>query len=300
MVRRLASGQLLYEVPRQTVRRWGDRVQVILDRSQHLSPFIEDQTEFVTRLKRLLPHGAVELAVYNEVLEAVRQDDKKGGTRDYQLPEPHVPIIVLGDLGGMRLGGPPQFWRDWADALTERGCHALAVVPCSPLRIAAEIRAAVDVITWQKLGLARSCEEPELRRQIVDQLFQMLAFCRRVEPGLLRAVRRTIERATDASLESDFWQDARLLSRHPRAATLDHEQVSGFEVLPSGERERLLKLVRGFRRGLSPEVWISEIWGLDAESVQLLSAADVADAERWQRMLAAEAKQSTDDALLAW
>jgi formylglycine-generating enzyme required for sulfatase activity len=300
VVRLLATGQFLDHVPRQSVRRWGDGVQLILDRSQHLIPFLEDQRYFQQQLQKLLPHGAVQLAVYDELLDSLRSIVPGRGLGEYRLPEPHVPIVVLGDLGALLPGRGSKVWLDWADQLTRQGGQALVVVPCSPQRVSAALRSKLDIIPWQKLALAQSCESPAARRELVDRLFRLLSPFRRIEPGLLRAVRKMVESAADASLESDFWQDARLLSKHHRAATPDPEQMSGFATVSAEERRQVLEIVRSWRRELAPEVWISEIWGLDADSEALLPRVDAEDARRWQSVLASQVAGLRDDSLLDW
>ena len=300
VVRRLAAGRLIHEVPRQRMRRWGDRLQLVVDQSEHLIPFYADQVYFREHLQNLLPQGAIELATYNDVTQRFRLLNDQGRTRDYRLPEPSVPIIVLSDLGGLRQPASSTIWGEWVAELAGREGPVLAIVPCSPTRVPARIRRSIEVIPWQHLRLARSCEEATFRSHLVDQLFRSLAPAKRIEPGLLRAVRRTIEQATDASLESDFWQDARLSSNHSTAATPHRERMPDFRDLSPDDRRRVLLLIRKWRHTLAPEVWMSEIWGLDEESKSTLPPRDQEDAKRLAATLGAQVGATMSDAMLAW
>ncbi len=300
VVRRLAEGRVVHDVPRQTIRRWGDRLQVIVDRSERLIPYGPDQAWFLQNLKRLVPRTAIQLAVYDEARGSLRLITRNRPTRPYAFPDPGVCILVLGDLGVLGTAGCTRAWLEWTAGLLERGGRALAVVPCSPDRVPRVFRSAIQVIPWQKLALARSCTDEALRCELVDQMFRRLAPAKRIEPGLLRAVRRVIPRAGDASLESDFWQDARLDSTHRRAASPHHERMPDFRRLSPEDRRQALGIIREWRQPLGAEVWISEIWGLDGESESILPASDREDAARWQATLASRDSDECDDALIAW
>jgi formylglycine-generating enzyme required for sulfatase activity len=117
---------------------------------------------------------------------------------------------------------------------------------------------------------------------------------------LLRAMRRIITQAADASLEADFWQDPRLASPHVQGATPQADRLPDFRELTIEDRRRALAVIRQWRQPLPAEIWISEIWGLDAGSEATLPADDREDAQRWQATLAAHESGEFSDALIAW
>ncbi len=297
-VRQLAEGQLMDEVPRQAVRRWGDRLQVIVDRSERLIPFRQDMAWFLENLKRLLPGAAIQLAIYDESRDALRLVKRGQATSEYRYPPLGASMVVLGDLGALSQGEQAKTWLKWATGLSEREGHALAVVPCSSDRVARPLRASLRVIPWQKLAFAQSCRDVSTRRALVDRLFRRLSQAKRIEPGLLRAMRRRIAEATDASLEADFWQDSRLASRHCRGASLHGDRLADFRSLSMGERREALAVLREWRQPSAPEVWMSEVWGLDGESEALVPAKDREDARRWQETFLAQ--DDLSDAQVAW
>jgi formylglycine-generating enzyme required for sulfatase activity len=297
-VRQLAESQLMGEVPRQAVRRWGDRLQVIVDRSERLIPFRQDMAWFLENLKRLLPGAAIQLAIYDESRDALRLVKRGQATSDYRYPPLGASMVVLGDLGALSQGEQAKTWLKWATGLLEREGHALAVVPCSSDRVARPLRASLRVIPWQKLAFAQSCRDESTRRALVDRLFRRLSQAKRIEPGLLRAMRRSIAEATDASLEADFWQDSRLASRHCRGASLHGDRLADFRSLSMGERREALAVLREWRQPSAPELWMSEVWGLDGDSEAFVPARDREDARRWQETFLAQDELS--DAQVAW
>ena len=300
VVRRLAQGEWITQIPTESVRRWGVGLQVILDRSERLIPFYDDQDWFLEKLKRLVPPASIEVGIYNEAWDTIRLVQRQSGTREYRFPSAGTAIIVLSDLGALNQSKVSAAWTKWAASLADGDHRALAVVPCSPRRVSPQLRTLLQVIPWQKLAVAQSCADPVLRQSLVDRLFQYLAPAKRIEPGLLRAVRRLIAEATDVSLESDFWQDSRLASSHSTAATPQSDRLPDFQNLDIEERGRALSVIREWRQTLPAEIWISEIWGLDAESEQMLSKQDRDDAQRWQQLLDGGPEFETRAALRAW
>ena len=285
VVRRLAQGEWMTRIPTESVRRWGVGLQVILDRSERLVPFFDDQDWFLEKLKRLVPPASIEVGIYNEAWGAIRLAKRQTQTGEYRFPSAGTSIIVLSDLGALSESRVSANWTKWAATLADGNHHALAVVPCSPRRVSSQLRSLLHVIPWQKLAMAQSCADPALRQSLVDRLFQYLARATRIEPGLLRAVRHLIAEATDASLECDFWQDSRLASSHSTGATLQFDRLPDFQDLEIKERGRALSAIREWRQTLPAEIWMSEIWGLDAESEETLSKEDRDDAQRWQQVL---------------
>ena len=300
VVRRLAQGEWITQIPTESVRRWGVGLQVILDRSERLIPFYDDQDWFLEKLKRLVPPASIEVGIYNEAWDAIRLVQRQSRTREYRFPSAGTSIIVLSDLGALSQSKVSATWTKWAASLADGDHRALAVVPCSPRRVSPHLRSLLQVIPWQKLAVAQSCADPVLRQSLVDRLFQYLAPAKRIEPGLLRAVRRLIAEATDVSLESDFWQDSRLASSHSTAATPQTDRSPDFQNLDIEDRRRALSVIREWRQTLPAEIWISEIWALDAESEQTLSKQDRDDAQRWQQLLESELEVETRVALRAW
>ena len=122
---------------------------------------------------------------------------------------------------------------------------------------------------------------------MTDQLLTRLAFALRVEPQLVRAVRRTLfEGRADAGIESHIWQHEAFVSRHHEAATFDprsmHSLLPRFFRLEKEERRRIYELVRELRRDVYPGVWFSELLALERDVARgLLDPAELRQAAWW-------------------
>jgi formylglycine-generating enzyme required for sulfatase activity len=299
-VKHLAEGQWMHNIPRQSVRRWGDQLELIIDRSQRLIPFHQDQDWFLGHLQSLMPRSSIQLVLYDEARDRLLRVDSRGSVARYTAPDTRVPIVILSDLDALSVHSTTTIWQDWSEEWQPREAPVLAVVPCSPSLVRHSVRRSLCIIPWQKLVLTQNSTDAEKRKSLVDELFRFLAPAKRVQPGLLRAVRRSMPDAADASLEVDFWQDARLVSRHLRGATCEPEVQSHFIKLSIEDRQRALQCIRNWRYELAPEIWMSEIWGLDAESESLLSDSDREDARAWQESLVAMKSDEASDAMVAW
>ena len=299
-VKHLAEGQWMHNIPRQSVRRWGDQLELIIDRSQRLIPFHQDQDWFLGHLQSLMPRSSIQLVLYDEARDRLLRVDSRGRLARYAPLDARVPIVILSDLDALSVHSTTTIWDRWSQEWQPREAPVLAVVPCSPSLVRHSVRRSLCIIPWQKLVLTQNSTDAEKRKSLVDELFRFLAPAKRVQPGLLRAVRRSMPDAADASLEVDFWQDSRLVSRHLRGATCDPEVQSHFIKLSIEDRQRALECIRNWRNELAPEIWMSEIWGLDAESESLLSDSDREDARAWQESLVAVKSDEASDAMLAW
>ena len=94
---------------------------------------------------------------------------------------------------------------------------------------------------------------PERTEQLARRILTLLSFALRVEPRMIRAVRRMLpECRWDPGIESIVWQDEALSSRHCEAAAFDPEKVKELreqvmQVDPD-QRRAVYELVRGCGR----------------------------------------------------
>ena len=86
LIDRLSTGRAIERLPRKTRWRWGDRVQVIADRSHHLVPYWHDQDLVLAALRQLYPRHAFQTALIHEGLPEPVLLRHQGGKRRYRLP----------------------------------------------------------------------------------------------------------------------------------------------------------------------------------------------------------------------
>ncbi len=305
LVRRLANCEFPARLPRKRQRRWESRLVVVVDASERLTPFFEDQESLVAQLAARIPHGTIQR------LHTVDPDDgftylnHRHEIADWDF---HFParVLILSDLGILQRGDAgrlQQRWHRWGKRLIRHGFSLSALVPVSVAAASNDLRRVFDLVPWQRSS-AQFIHDAAIRQSLVNQLLGAVSPTVRLEPGLLRAIRLLIPVANDASLESDVWQHPMVTSGNPTAATLDHAAMQQrycreFAALPQKQRQELLCTIRAWRCAFrdAPEVWFQELLNLDTDSQRLLEERfpdDVRDAIRAIHHLAHIAKQPSD------
>ncbi len=293
LVDRLSTGRALEHLPRKTRWRWGEGVQVIQDRSQHLVPFWRDQDLVLAALRGLYPRHAFETAVIHEGLPEPIFVRHRQGLRRYRLPSPGALVLVLGDLACLQQGGEHRrrLWAQLGRRLAQNGNRLLALVPCPADRAQAEIGPQWHVLPWERphhVRITRPLGSAELAARAL-RLLRLVSPATRVEPELLRAVRLLLtDVPLDAGAESDVWQHPALIGSSCVAATLDPDEAKDlrrdFAREPERLRREVMELIRRWRTGLPPEIWYEEVLSLDADSRRLLP--DVRDVHRGEQFFA--------------
>ncbi|WP_205215850.1 formylglycine-generating enzyme family protein [Azospirillum brasilense] len=309
VVRRIANAQLPDPLPRRRQRRWGASIQVIDDRSRHLTPFWQDQDEVCQWLSRLFPVGTFSRARWLPGSEEPIRYTAHGIDTSYQPPPAGSLVLVLGDLGCLDRRGPRAIrrWLDFGRRLRAAGCVPVALTPCAPDRWPAGLRAVWRLVPWEH-GAPPSVPAPtDLPPE--ERLLRLVAPAARVEPGLLRHIRRTVMPASGAALEAAVWQHPAIASPSSVAATLDPDMTpglrQGFAAEGDAVQRSVLAILRQWRATLSADVWFEEILSLSADSRRHLpDTADLdAAAARFdgfsRRALAFDDSAARADAMMA-
>ena len=224
----LSRGEFLRVFPRRPRKRWGQLIQVIEDRSRRLAPFWLDQDMVVTHLNRIYPQSGFQLAILEDGATDPRIQLPPERVGRYALPDPGTIVLVLGDLGCLahlqeQRDRLKQVWLEWGRRFQANSNPALVIVPCHPNRCGDELARLWTILPWEVASLTTNpLLSDKDTAELTDQLLTRLAFALRVEPQLVRAVRRTFyEGRADAGIESHIWQHEAFVSRHHEAATFD-------------------------------------------------------------------------------
>ncbi len=289
----LSRGEFLRVFPRRPRKRWGQLIQVIEDRSRRLAPFWLDQDMVVTHLNRIYPQSGFQLAILEDGATDPRIQLPPERVGRYALPDPGTIVLVLGDLGCLahlqeQRDRLKQVWLEWGRRFQANSNPALVIVPCHPNRCGDELARLWTILPWEVASLTTNpLLSDKDTAELTDQLLTRLAFALRVEPQLVRAVRRTFyEGRADAGIESYIWQHEAFVSRHHEAATFDprsmHSLLPRFFRLEKEERRRIYELVRELRRDVYPGVWFSELLALERDVARgLLDPAELRQAAWW-------------------
>ena len=248
LVRMVARGEPLREVPRQPYRRWAPQAVVLLDWSEEMMPFWGDLDWFRQRLRRECGRQGV----IAEVLASGPRREQLA-----KLPEgtPVLAISAMGQLVGDE--GLREGWLEIGEWLSRRG-HALsALLPCPRQKWSVGLATQWRCVVWDRAPrIPRHAGLRALSAQEHDSgtgsVMGLLAPATLVEPGLLRAVRILLGRGADvgAEYEAFFHEDAApcpmwfSFKRGEQEKWLERE-LQGME---EGCREEADELIESFHR----------------------------------------------------
>lgn len=153
LVRSLAEMREMHKLPRilrSTLRRGA---QVLLDRHPSMLVFYSDQSMLRGPLQGF--GGRERTVILRSDGFPPEQVSELGSPywRDYELPAPGTPVLVVSDLGMARGAFPlsPRDEAEWdafLDPLLSAGSTVCALVPCPPDRYPAFVRRRIHLLLW--------------------------------------------------------------------------------------------------------------------------------------------------------
>jgi len=262
-VTRLANGRSCFPLPMRSCRRWGSIITIVEDRSTRLTPYWADQAAAAAQVASIYPsHGLRHSIVWDGQFKPLPSDPDQA-PEEVWPPPPESQVLVLGDLGGLagRDSNVAAQWARLGSELMALGCSTVAIAPAPKETLPESVQDYWQVISWERA--VPTLGENRLQ-MLAQRLLGALAIAIRIEPGLLREVRRAL--GLPAAVEAYVWKDGALSSRSSVAATLRadaaQELRAAFLGLRLDEQERVLERIHAWRAGLPPEVWFAEIQAL--------------------------------------
>jgi len=287
IVERLGRAELLHRLSLRPRKRWGLALQILVDRSRRLVPYWTDQDRVAGNLQRVYPRDRLQIAVLPEGAGEPWLILPRRESGAYRMPEPGAHVVVLGDLGCLAgdEGAATAYWLDWGRRFRDNRNEPVALVPCHPDRCPPSLSDVWTIVPWE--APAGPAPGPEQTEQLARRILTLLSFALRVEPRMIRAVRRMLpECRWDPGIESIVWQHDALSSRHCDAAAFDPERVKELreqmmQVDPD-QRRAVYELVARMRQDTYAGVWYAEVLGLEQELASgLLEHADLGRAVAW-------------------
>ena len=282
----LSRGQELQRIPRMSRRSWGTNLQVIIDRSRHLTPYWDDQELIVEHLKKLLPGTGSSISILRdghrtpEILWPEKQAWQALGV------EPGATVLVLGDLGCLlEKGGSLRKarWVSLGQSWQSQGCQLLALLPCRSDTLPDPLMRVWTPIRWERSSKLPPKPSEAASEAALERLLGLSSRAVRVEPRLLRSLRHLWdEGARDCGLEARFWQRADLTS-HSVAACFSAESLDPYrrklseDPLAAAAFDRIKAVHRDAYEGLQ----YMEIVNLGDEAPELADRGERERARRW-------------------
>jgi formylglycine-generating enzyme required for sulfatase activity len=272
VVAQVSRGRLLENLPRRSRRSWGLSVHVIKDRHDRLMPYWKDQDDAAECLRRVYPCDGFQLGILDDGANEPRICWPRHQAR-FVLPDPGAVVLVLGDLGCLDRRGDRcrEVWLALGRRYRENGNRTVALVPCDASAISGDLAGLWTVIPWEgALGATAAAPGAGEADRLADRILTLLSFALRLDPELIRAVRRLLVGGrSGAGIESLVWQSEALEHRHYRGATFRQEaarELRGRIDVESAEtRRKIYELTEQVRQGTYQGVWHAERLALELE-----------------------------------
>ena len=223
LIRQLASRQPPRHLPRRILPCWHPELVVLLDFCPRLWPYRWDMHGLAERLLqhvgrsglsvRIIDHGP--FGTWSDWLaHQNRQSYADPPERRWTMPRAGTPVLIVSDLG-MLLGSQSraaQAWADFIDALRRARVHPVALVPLGARQLGSPVASWLPLLRWSPDARPRPTHahgHAERDPDGIKELLAMVAATRRVDPPLLRSMRRLNPRAPlNAGLEGALWSHA--------------------------------------------------------------------------------------------
>ena len=290
VVDRLSHGEILQRLPREHRRTWGSGLFLLQDRARHLVPYWQDQDHLVQLLGDYYPHYGLTVARRwpgQQQPEVMLPDCRAG---DAAWPNPTDVVLVVGDLGVLSRDPTDQeFWLDFGRKLHAAEVPVLVLTPCRPDHFDVKFRQLYGIIPWEHAVATSAAHEDSSAR--LEQLLTLVSPATRLEPGLLRSIRRMLpEMRGHADLEARVWNSELINSQHSIAASFDPQQAKTrriqFAQMSLEKKLAVACLIRNWHGELHETVWYEELLGLDRQLLSQFPQDTVAARQTFMRLIA--------------
>ena len=220
LIQCLASSQLPRHLPRRRLQRWHPECVVLLDFCPRLWPYREDMHRLAERLLRQCGRSGVSLRIVNHgplgpwsdwLAHQNVQARAEPAERPWTMPTAGTPVLIVSDLGLLLGAGTPtnQAWQSFITRLNQAQLRPVALVPLGASQLDGSLAQLLPILRWSPDARAhpeRAHGTGQPQPDGLDDLLAMAAATRRVDPPLLRAMRRLNPIAPlDAGLEGALW-----------------------------------------------------------------------------------------------
>ncbi|ASM78099.1 hypothetical protein VITFI_CDS2321 [Vitreoscilla filiformis] len=207
LLRHLAEQHSLRRLPRVQRSRWNPDLVVVLDFRDALWPYRRDMHRLCQRLLsevgrtglslRVMAHGPA--GGWTDWLEEQACRPRMPQVLDWVPPAPGSCVLLVSDFGwfGAPADGPPspltQRWLRWVAQQQKAQVTVLGLAPLGADQLRPEVCRRLPVLRWSpdgRLHPERAASPPSAEPAGLAPLLAMVAVTRRVDPPLMRALRR--------------------------------------------------------------------------------------------------------------
>ncbi|GKQ41549.1 hypothetical protein [Streptomyces sp. A012304] len=152
----LAQARPLTAIPRLPLPTLRYGVQILADTSGAMEPFARDVDDVIAHVRALAGVAGTQVLRFADVpVRGAGPGPRTTWQRPYRPPRPGVRVLILSDLGAGGSSHNPwrateQEWRTTVDAIRQRGCEPVALVPL-PERLWPEwARGLLPMVAWDR------------------------------------------------------------------------------------------------------------------------------------------------------
>lgn len=219
LVKQIAGQQLPRHLPRRQLKTWHSHWLVVLDFAKRLWPYRQDMHRLAEHLLHACGQSGVSIRIVNhgplqhwtDWVEEQRPGGKWPAKHSWSMPPAGTPVLLVSDLG--LLEGPDsashQAWQGFIRQLGNAQTRPLALLPLGAEQLDKGLPNNLTLLRWSpdaRIRPERALGEGQAIPDGIEDLLAMAAVTRRVDPLLLRAMRRLNPTAPlNAGLEGAFW-----------------------------------------------------------------------------------------------
>jgi formylglycine-generating enzyme required for sulfatase activity len=269
--------RVLSRLPRLERQRQALPLIVLVDRSDCLTPFFDDQEECLEALRRVYGDGGVKIVWLPEGpssnIEVDFEHDRISLSRG-------ATVLALSDLGHYAGAQTRERWRACGERLRTCECQLVALMPVPRSRWRSDLTNLWPALAWENASSTLSSARPtsqELEER-ASQLIDRVDWACGIDFGLLREVRRLLPSdQADVGTEADAYTHARVRGNGHRVFYVDRRSAPA--LIPADESQAIVEIVRKWHRHreLTREVWFEDLLAKFGEA-----PADLDDIEALQ------------------
>lgn len=152
IIERIARKEVIADLPRATRRSLYAGAQILVDSSDSMRPFVEDQARIIDAVAKLLPRERLEVVLCRN---GPPRTGCAGADLIYELPAASATVLILGNFGiatnlDAATGGDMRAWEAFVQRVRLRGCPVVCFAPMDVRRLPKRSRQALSVVPWDR------------------------------------------------------------------------------------------------------------------------------------------------------
>jgi formylglycine-generating enzyme required for sulfatase activity len=263
-VRLISQLKPIRKFPEKRILSWAPNGVILIDYAERLTPFWQDANILKQWIKGMRGTAGLDVFMleHGPLGEYRQQNDRAAALKNFKLPPPDTPILIISDLGAFDSSKETETaWLRFGRMIKMAGLCPVVITPAPQRYWQKELTRYFQLFPWES-GKTRNSfsNEPSGRESFQEpsRLLALLSPSIRVEPGLLRAIRLLLPRyEADSATEALAW-NSKEVSSCSLAFTFKPELITeyrnAFLKEPKELRKKVLECIALHHRHLGKAV----------------------------------------------